>query len=31
VVMDINRDGRPDIVVGNKKGAFIHLQAAGGK
>jgi hypothetical protein len=26
VATDINEDGRPDIVVGNKKGAFVHLQ-----
>ena len=26
VAGDINGDGLPDIVVGNKKGAFIHLQ-----
>jgi hypothetical protein len=25
VVGDINGDGLPDVVVGNKKGAFIHL------
>ena len=23
---DINGDDWPDIVVGNKKGAFVHLQ-----
>ena len=23
---DINGDKWPDIVVGNKKGAFVHLQ-----
>ena len=22
---DINKDGLPDIVVGNKKGTFVHL------
>jgi hypothetical protein len=27
VATDINGDGRPDVVVGNKKGAFVHLQA----
>ena len=26
VVMDIDGDALPDIVVGNKKGAFVHLQ-----
>lgn len=26
VVGDINGDGLPEIVVGNKKGAYIHLQ-----
>ena len=26
VATDINGDGLPDIVVGNKKGAFVHLQ-----
>ena len=26
VAGDINGDGLPDVVVGNKKGAFIHLQ-----
>ncbi|MBL9139256.1 MAG: VCBS repeat-containing protein [Verrucomicrobiales bacterium] len=25
-VVDVNRDSRPDIVVGNKKGAFVHVQ-----
>ena len=24
---DIDRDGWPDIVVGNKKGAFVHIQS----
>ena len=27
VVRDVNADGRPDIVVGNKKGTIIHLQS----
>ena len=26
VAGDINGDGLPDVVVGNKKGAFVHLQ-----
>ena len=26
VAADINGDGLPDVVVGNKKGAFVHLQ-----
>ena len=26
VATDVNGDGLPDIVVGNKKGAFVHLQ-----
>ena len=25
VATDVNGDGRPDIVVGNKKGAFVHI------
>jgi len=25
VAADMNGDGLPDIVVGNKKGAFVHL------
>jgi hypothetical protein len=25
---DVNGDGLPDIVVGNKKGTFVHLQSA---
>lgn len=30
VVADANGDRRPDIVVGNKKGTFVHLQQFGG-
>lgn len=28
VAGDVNADGRPDVVVGNKKGVFVHLQQA---
>lgn len=28
VATDVNADGLPDIVVGNKKGTFVHLHAA---
>ncbi|MCX6908192.1 MAG: FG-GAP repeat protein, partial [Verrucomicrobia bacterium] len=28
---DLNGDGRPDVIVGNKKGIFIYLsQSTGG-
>lgn len=27
VAGDVNGDGRPDVVVGNKKGAFVHLHS----
>ncbi|MCB1232719.1 MAG: VCBS repeat-containing protein, partial [Verrucomicrobiae bacterium] len=30
-VADLNGDGKPDIVSGNKKGLAIHVQAAGAK
>ncbi len=26
IAIDVNKDGRPDVVVGNKKGLFVHLQ-----
>ncbi|MDZ4689281.1 MAG: VCBS repeat-containing protein, partial [Planctomycetaceae bacterium] len=28
---DISGDGRPDVVVGNKKGIFAHIQESSGK
>jgi hypothetical protein len=28
VATDVNGDGRPDVVVGNKMGTFVHLQEA---
>jgi hypothetical protein len=28
VAGDLNRDGLPDVVVGNKKGVFVHLHQA---
>ena len=26
VVADVNGDGKPDVVVGNKRGCFVHVQ-----
>jgi hypothetical protein len=26
VVTDINGDKKPDVIVGNKKGCFVHVQ-----
>lgn len=31
VVEDLNGDGKPDVVVGNKKGTFVHLQIEPGE
>jgi len=28
VAGDVNGDSRPDVIVGNKKGVFVHLQVA---
>ena len=28
IVKDLNNDKRPDIIVGNKKGTFVHLQVS---
>jgi len=25
---DVNGDGLPDVIVGNKKGTFVHLHSA---
>ncbi len=30
-VVDLNADGKPDVISGNKKGLAIHLQKADGK
>ena len=26
---DVNSDGRPDVIVANKKGIFVHLSEPG--
>ena len=31
LVTDLNGDAKPDIVVGNKKGTFLHLQSGKGE
>jgi hypothetical protein len=31
VATDVNGDGRPDVIVANKKGAFVHLQKGAGR
>ncbi len=28
---DLNEDGRPDVIVGNKKGIFVHLSQPAAK
>jgi hypothetical protein len=30
MAVDLNGDKKPDVVVGNKKGTFVHLQTGGG-
>ena len=31
VVADLNHDGRPDVIVANKKGIFVHLSQPASK